>query len=121
MVHEQVVTVTAELRKATNELASSANPGRFDVSRMEKALAWRERAVRLLGALAESDPRAFTEADLEEIRISQSCGKRALEGLLEVRRAGWEKAAQIAKNQYVMSALSPLGCNVATLPHHPSR
>jgi hypothetical protein len=110
MAHEEVVTIIQELWRATDELAVAAHPRRFDLNGLERALAHRMGAVERLSRMVESFPQAFTGDDLQEIRVSQSRGKRALEALLAWRRNGWDTATQLSRNQYVIGTISTTGC-----------
>ncbi len=108
MTHlDEIAGVLEELRRTTDRLIPV--PNRVDLDRIEAALAERQKAVQRLGDLVTNYPDSFTVEHLEEVRRSQSQGKRALEEILAVRRQNWTTATRLSQSEYVLRSFAQFG------------
>ncbi len=110
MPPESEISTAIEHLRATTALLSPATEC-CDLDYLETALAARQLAVERVDRLIARYPKKFTSADLEDIRISHSKGKRALERLLELRGRGWSTATQLSQTAYVLRSFAPVDSN----------
>jgi hypothetical protein len=107
MMAEQISLILEELRQATHQLFLTSN--RFDLDRMETAVALRETAVIKLNRLIAQHPDAFTHEHLEIVRDCHSSGKQALQNLIAIRKTGWVTATELSSTEHILKTFARIG------------